>query len=272
MGFFILNFIPREQGSVMIINKLLTVPLVVLLSFGLLSCGGGGGGSAPNTSPPVSNASASGIWNGSFYSSVTNRTDIVSGICTENDEIRLFSAAWGGQNAGTCNVSGSSISGTLTAYAPWGYVFVDGSKIGTVTLNGTVNTKVSISGTYSGTGDNGTFLVAYDSVYQRPSSLSLLTGNWLHSSSQLGTIYMAIDANGEITGLTSGGCFYSGTVSIINPSYNAYRISINISSCGALNGNNNGLAILDDTTMQNDTLIAGVSNQSEAFTAYFIRQ
>lgn len=83
---------------------------------------------------------------------------------------------------------------------------------------------------------------------------------------------MAIDANGKITGLTSVGCVYSGAVSIINPSYNSYRISINISSCGALNGNNNGLAIIDDTTKQNDTLIAGVSNPSEAFTANFIRQ
>lgn len=251
-------------------KRLLIGIFIVGLAVVGFGCGGDGGGGGP--APIVSNESASGIWNGSFHSNVTNSTDIVSGVCTENNEVRLFSASWGGQYAGTGSVSGSSISGTLTAYAPWGYHFPDGSKIGTVTLNGTVKTRVSISGTYSGTGDNGTFLVAYDSVYQRPSSLSLVNGNWLHSSSQLGTVHMTIDANGNITGFTSGGCVYSGAVSIINPSYNAYRININISSCGALNGNNNGLAILDDTTMQNDTLIAGVSNPSEAFTARFIRQ
>jgi len=254
-------------------KKLLIASLVIVLALAGFACGGGGGGGGV----PVQNQSPQGIWNGSFHSNVTNGTDIVSGVVTSN-ELRLFSASWGGQYAGTGSVSGSSFSGTLTAYAPWGYVFRDGSKIGSVTINGTVKYRDSISGTYSGTGDNGTFSLAYDSLYLRTPSLSLVGGNWLHQSDQLGTVPWTIDANGNITGSSSGGCVYSGEVSIVGIGVgysccNAYRISINISSCGALNGNDyNGLAFLDDTTKQNDTLIASVANPTQAFTANFIRQ
>lgn len=253
-------------------KKLLVVLLVIGLALIGFGCGGSGGGSTPSTPSPISNESASGFWNGYFHSNVLSQTFSVSGGVTENNEIRIYSATWGGQYAGNGTVSGNSFVGTLTAYAPWGDTFPDGTKIGTASISGTVKTRISILGSYSGTGDNGTFALTFDSIYLRPSSLSLVSGNWFHNSPQLGSVLMTIDASGNITGITSSGCVYSGNVSLINPSFNAYRASINISSCGALNGNNSGLAMLDDMVKLNDTLIASVSNPSEAFTALFIRQ
>lgn len=254
-------------------KKLFIASLVIVLALIGFGCGGGnGGGSAPSTPSPISNESASGFWNGYFYSDVLKQTFIVSGGVTENNELRVYSPTWGGQYVGNCAVSGNSFTGTLNAYAPWGDFFVDGTKTGTVIVSGTVKTKISILGTYSGTGDNGTFALTFDSVYLRPSSLPLISGNWLHGSPQLGSISMTIDASGNITGISSGGCVYSGNVSIINLSFNTYRVSIDISSCGTLNGNNSGLAMLDDTVKLNDTFVASVSNPSEAFTASFIRQ
>lgn len=243
----------------------------------LLTCGGGGGGTAGSGNgggsvPPPANESASGIWNGSFHSDVTNRSDNVSGVVTENNEMRFFSTTWGGQYEGNGTVSGNSVATEAPAFAPWDYVFVDGSQVGRANLTGSVKSKESISGTYSGMGDSGTFYVTYEPIYERPSSLSLLDGNWRHSSSQLGIVSLTISANGNITGYSSSGCTYSGNLRLVNSSYNAYQVSINISSCGTLNGNYNGHAILNDTTTKNDTFIAGVSNSSIAFAAYFIRQ
>lgn len=255
-------------------RRLLVISLAVAIGFGItaLGCGGGNGGGGSSSAPPVVNESASGFWNGHFYSQITNERELVSGLITEDNELRFASTTWGGQYAGMITSSGNSLTGNITAYAPWGYVFWDGSTVGTVRLNATVQTRVSISGTYEGVGDRGTFLLAFDSVYLRPSSLSLVQGNWRHSGINLGTINMAIDANGNINGITSGGCVYAGKISIINASYNAYRVSLNITSCGSLNGAYNGLASLDDTSSQNDTILMSVSNASNAFTAGFIRR
>ena len=93
-----------------------------------------------------------------------NQTVPVPGVVSENNEMRFCKTTWDSQHAGSGSVSGNSLTGSLTACAPWGYVFIDGSTVGAVTFNGTVNTKVSISGTYSGTGNKGTFSVTHESV------------------------------------------------------------------------------------------------------------
>ena len=72
---------------------------------------------------------------------------------------------------------------------------------------------MSISGTYSGLGDSGTFSLTYDSSYERPSSLSLVQGDWFISDPQIfEKLSINIDSNGKIIGFSSKGDILSGNV------------------------------------------------------------
>ena len=215
--------------------------------------------------------SASGIWRGSFTSNGLHKTSTILGVITENGEGRFLSDE-GAQFTGNVSVNGSSFTSTATAFAP--YVFVDGSNYGTVQFNGTVKTKYSLTGTYSGVGDYGTFNLTYDSIYERGSSLSWVSGNWANSDSSGYSHYVTVSANGTLTGYNSYGCTFSGNVTIINPSYDAYRLyNVSISSCqgqsSVFNGTYNGLGVLSTT---NDTFTIGISNSYASMVLTFRRQ
>jgi hypothetical protein len=242
-------------------KKLSALLLCASLILAVIGCGGGNGDSSATID-------ISGIWEGNFTDQF-NQVYSVVGITTENREARFVSEL-GGQYSGTVNVSGNSISGTLRAYAPVGFLFPDGSTVGNVSISGTVITKQSFTGTYVGVGDSGSFSLTYDSIYERPSSLSLISGNWILSEFGY-TFTVTINNAGVFSGNDTDGCVYNGTVSIINSSYNAYRINLTVSSCGTANGNYSGLAVLSDDVNVNDTLIYGVSNQNLSATGFLER-
>src|SRR2546422_500142 len=80
--------------------------------------------------------------------------------------------------------SGSaSGSGSFTGFAPLGFVFPNGSSSATFSISGTVQSKLSLSGNYSGGGENGTFSLSYNTLYERPSSLAIISGIWLGQNS-----------------------------------------------------------------------------------------
>lgn len=150
-------------------------------------------------------------------------------------------------------------------------MFPNGSHVGVVNISGTFTPKVTLNGTYNGVGDSGTFFLNYSSLYERPSSLEVIAGKWSGSvSGYLNTI--TIDSSGNITGSSTSGCTYSGNISIIDSSYNAYIVNLNINNCESQNGLYTGLAALADTSVANDTLLASVSNSSYSYVALLIRQ
>lgn len=251
-----------KEGKVMLrVNKFLAIVLL-FFAFNIASCGGGGGGEG--TPPPITNESASGIWEGTFFSNVTKHTHQVIGIITETGEAR-FIVDSRGQYSGNINVSGDVVTGTLRAYAPIGYIFPDGSIVGNVSVTGKVKTKVSLSVTYAGVGDSGSFTLIYNSRYERDSSLALISGTWAMSDAGY-ILTFTVNDNGTFTGSDSDGCVYNGTVSIINADYNAYRMNLVVSSCGIFNGSYSGLATVSDYASPSDTLIFGVSNQNLSVT------
>jgi len=248
------------------------VKFLSLLVIGLLflNCGGNGGGGSSSTTSPPATQSAAGIWNGTVYSNQAHTSYSVVGIIAENNQARFISSV-GSQFSGIESTSGNTFTSQATAYAPLGSHFPDGSQIGTVNISGTVNSKVSITGTFSGVGDTGTLSLTYDSLYQRPSSFSLPSGTWTVSDSHLGYVTASINGSGQISASTNTGCTLSGNITLIDSSYNAYGISLNIASCGVLSGSYSGLATLSDTATQNDTLITGVSNSQLSITEIFSR-
>jgi hypothetical protein len=108
-------------------------------------------------------------------------------------------------------------------------------------------------------------------VYERPSSFAAASGLW--SGNVWGySNSITIDSRGVITGYSASGCDYSGNIGIIDGSYNAYNVTLNIYNCGTQNGLYAGLAVLMDTVTSNDTAILSVSNASHSFVASLRRQ
>lgn len=250
--------------------------LVLLLTLSIMSACGGGGDSSSQSA--LATQRIAGIWIGTFTSNVVSSTFDVTGIIAESGIGRFASTSTGAQYSGVISVNGMGVNGisfsaTVNAYAPFGEVFPDGSRVGIVGISGAATPRGAMSGTYSGVGDSGTFSLTYSGLYERPSSLSSVAGTWsgIVSSGDNNTI--TVDSSGNITGSSTSGCIYSGNVGIIDPFYNAYSVNLSLNNnCGFGSGNYNGFAALTDTSIPNDTLLIEVSNPSFSFVASLRRQ
>lgn len=235
----------------------------------LAACGGGGGGyGGGGSNPPPPNASPGGIWMGT--DSVTNLA--VEGLVDENGEAH-FIRADGVQYIATVTTSGDSFSAHVDAYTPLGTAFPDGSIHATGTVAGTINERVSITATTNFTTDkgsvtNGTLDLTFNQLYDQPSSLAAIAGNYTDVSSGA---TVSLNANGVIFAQdATTGCVVNGNVTIIDATYNAYGISVGYASCtgasSVLNGTTlTGLATLDQS-VNPAQVIAGVSGTNGGVT------
>jgi hypothetical protein len=94
-------------------------------------------------------------------------------------------------------------------------------------------------------GDIGAMNLEYNPVYEQPSSLELLQGDWQFVDRDGLTISISM-FDGQWTGKDSDDCRYQGNMSVINPKYNAYDVTLTISACASVNGEYQGLAYLDE--------------------------
>jgi hypothetical protein len=227
---------------------------------------GNGGGSAPPLFRGISQESPEGIWEGTLTSTVTSEIFGILGVITESGETRLITDD-GSQLFGTVSGSGSAVSGVLTGVTALGFAWLDASVVSNFSISGTVAERSTFSGSYSGGGDSGTFSLAYNPIYERASSLADIEGMWVALDSLLNTeATFTVDANGAINGNDIDGCIYSGLVSIVDPQFNAYGLTVSVANCMGgsvlLNGSFDGLGILSDEVSgsgQNDVLTAGIS-------------
>ena len=212
-------------------KKMLFIFAVGALS-ALAGCGGGGNGNvvAP---PPVAAQALDGIWNGTFTSNVVGGTVGAYMVISPTNEARYVSTQ-GVEGAGTIAVSGNTFSSNYTAFTPAGGFFPNGTTVAAGTSNGTGSTKGTITGTYSGGGDNGTFTFTYDPIYDRGASLATISGTWTGIFVSVGTgavVTANISTTGVITGSDTAGCVYNGTLSIIDPLKNIYTGSMTQTVC-----------------------------------------
>lgn len=213
---------------------------------------------------------ACGIWNGTFTSSAGYGSSTVLGMIAPNNEIHFVSSS-AAQFNGTGSVWGASVTANLNAFAGPDMTFPNGSNYGQVTMNGTVSPKSSLTGTYSGVGDWGTFSLTYDPDYDRGASLNTIAGNWLASDPSGYRLTMTIGANGAFSGSDTNGCTFSGTAAVMNRLYNAYSVTMTLANCGALNGYYTGLGAVGDDVSVNDGLLIGVSHPTASITFIFRR-
>jgi hypothetical protein len=238
-----------------------TVACAIACCGALGGCFGDGGG-GPAIAP--TNESPGGIWNGT-----DSQTGLsVLGLATESGQFH-FIRADGTQYIGQVTTSGMSGSGSFDGFAPLGATFQDGSTHGTGTVSGTVHQRSTFSATTQFTTDGGhsssdTLSMTFNVLYNRPSSLATIAGNFTEMGS--GTVF-SVNASGVIYAQdAASGCVLNGTVSIIDASYNAYGVSIGYASCVGAYAVLNGLTLTGLGTLDNSVVperaIIGLSGGS----------
>jgi hypothetical protein len=230
----------------------------------VVSCGGGGGGSSTinNTPPPVTNASHGGIWRGT--ESVSGLA--IVGLIDESGELH-FIRTDGTQYVGQATTSGSAVSANIEGFTQFGYQFPDGATHGIGSVSGSITARSSMNlttqfQTDKGASSSGSLNLTFDAAYNRASSLATISGNYADGSDTI-----TVSSNGAIFEQDPNtGCVVNGTVSIINASYNAYRVKYSFANCvgqyAVLNGLQfSGLGMLDNSQTPEHAII-GVTAQS----------
>ena len=185
--------------------------LIGFCFFTLSACGGGGSSNPANFSAPPPPTNAGGVWEGSTFNNNAGLTFQTVGVVTENNGEGRFVNDQGVQFilSGISGTNGN-FSATITAIAPFGTVFIDGSGVTSGTITGTVVQRTSLQGDWTlNTGETGTMTMSYDSIYERGSNLSRTTGMWIDS---FGVVY-TIEPNGDFFAQDAFGCVFDGNVS-----------------------------------------------------------
>lgn len=205
-------------------------------------------------------------------SSTGNTTNLV-GIVTESGQAVLFNVTNDAQYAGTITTNGNNASGTFTGYAPLGFVFSNNQAVAQFNVSGTVNQGASISGTYSGGGDQGTVsLTDNPSLYNQGSSLSSLVVTWEGTGADGGTLTFTNQSNGSFFGQSTDGCTFTGNYTIINSSFNAYAVAVS-ATCPNGSYSASGLVTLAvDTSVNKLGIFYGISNSTISLTGVLIQQ
>jgi len=160
--------------------------------------------------------------------------------------------------------TGESLSGTRSENSITGTLYASTSVAATAEISLVLGDN--ISGTYSSSLGGGSFaLTGLTTLYNRTSELSKLTGVWVDSvfTNQIGTSTWAILPDGSYTLTSVPGCNASGSFTVFNASNNEYTLTMNVTTCGALNGSYTGLAFLSDSIGNDgssDTLSVMIAN------------
>jgi len=230
--------------------------------------------SSPSVEPPpvVEDQSAAGIYWSIASNFVSEAVDHpvqtpVDAIITSAGEARFMffgstdTPLMDTQLVGNVNVAADKFTASLKEYS-------DGNaQTSTVELDGTIATKDGAWGSYTWEQDFGRFVLNYISTYEEPSELSKLEGIWTFSQASSSgltfTLTLTIDPDGTVFGSTTDGCVFNGKFNIIDSQYNIYRLFLETSLCGDLDGSYEGLATLDEPLTQR-RLMFGITNEDHS--------
>ncbi|MEM7401067.1 MAG: hypothetical protein AAF304_03865 [Pseudomonadota bacterium] len=185
-----------------------------------------------------------GIWKGEF--DIRGRGPYDFTAVQLNDKAFAFSLKAKAMCIGTFTFDGKH---TLHKYVLFA---LDGGPFDWATLTGTVSNNeagqeqiLSHFKTLNG-GDTGALNIAYSEIYNQPSSLEFVHGDWIYTDRDELTSTIEVDEQGLLTGSDTDNCQFIGKVRVINSKYNAYHTSISISECGSTSGDYEGVSFLDN--------------------------
>lgn len=231
------------------------------------ACGGGSGGAAapPVVTPPLPAAPVlGGFWVGEIFFDATADTDVCVGMMAETREFRFVCALSPVQFVGTLSTGFGGVTGTGLALST--DAFLDGSFTSPLNVEGTLTEQSSLTGTWTtaSPGDSGTYSFAYDTEYERDSSLALLEGSWI-GLDDLGNpnTSFTIDNAGQFVAQNTNGCTSSGSFTISDSRYNVYQVDSTIVGC-PISGRYSGLAAIGDNVAVNDVIILSIDDGARA--------
>jgi hypothetical protein len=167
----------------------------------------------------------------------------------------------------TLTVSGTGYAGPGTQFPPSGATQISFSA------SGSFVDRDSASVNYSGGGQSGAVSMGYDGRYDRGASFAAIAGQYTSTLPTGATFQGSISSSGQINGSDTGGCQYSGNISIPNSQFNAYALSVNVSACGANSGTYAGVGTLVDRALYGDrrSFFTGLRGPQLAIVAEFVR-
>lgn len=145
---------------------------------------------------------------------------------------------------------------------------LDGGPFDLATLTGKAKEQNVITShfvTMKG-GDTGALDLVYDAAYDTPSSLEMIAGVWSYTDRDNLTTEFGIESEGVIKGHDSDNCEYRGQMGLIDPDYNAYKITVEISKCSSVSGEYEGVSFMEE-----DQLSVQIANARYALFFAFAR-
>jgi hypothetical protein len=192
--------------------------LVVCSALSLAACGGGGGGGGGATSnpppvqvPPITLAQLQGFWNGAVSGAS------LGGASTARTVVLSDGSAWMflhdaqdnlvGLSTAKLAISGQTFLATGARYPS------SGAKAESVSVSGGAPTATTFPVTVVSATGSSTLALSADTRYNTAVTKADTTGTW-HFTKAGGTIVAdwAIDANGVLSGTSTLGCAYNGTL------------------------------------------------------------
>lgn len=216
---------------------------------------------------------ASGLYDG-FVTSNAVPTKAVAALLDETGNFAAIAYDASVIYFGSYTTSGTALSVSGTGYAGPGVTFPpSGATQITFGATGSFVDRDSANVSYSGGGQQGVVSMRYDSRYNRGASLAAIAANYSSALPTGATFQGSVNASGQITGSDSGGCQYNGTVTVPNAQFNAYVVSVNVSSCGPNSGTYTGVGTLVDQNLYGDrrSFFVGLRGPQLAIVANFVR-
>ena len=246
-------------------NYLKRIAVLSLTALLTISGGCGGGGSSGGGSVVPRQQTFGGLWVGTLSIDGIPGSQELVGISVDDGRFQFLSVDTLGQFAGTARLTGGSVSGSGKGFAPPGTTWRDGTTVTNVTFSGVLVERRTFTGSWStGTGESGSFDLAYDPDYGKDSALSLVAGVWTIYDDNLNPFAtFTVDADGRFSASNRLGCNSSGRFTIIDSQFNVYGFESTIASC-PIAGEYAGLATLGDLERPNDVLLALANNDQRA--------
>ncbi len=160
---------------------------------------------------------------------------------------------------GAGQVIDNQIIGSGTGHAAPGKTLADGSTITDVIINlGTVRDRADLNLTLGAAETSTSVSTAYDNSFEQGSDMSTVAGSYSSFDIFGDPASFSVDAGGVITSQSNSGCVGNGQISIIDPNFNAYKVTLDVTDCGALNGMYDGLGSMQDDADMDDVFEFGV--------------
>lgn len=185
-----------------------------------------------------------GIWTGQF--DIRGRGPYDFTTVHLNDKTYAYSLKAKAMCIGTLTFDGEHSFHKYVLFA------LDGGPFDWANITGTLSTDEQQQKTLNSHfktlngGDTGALSIAYSKIYEQASALEDLQGKWTYTDKDDLTTNVTIDEKGTLQGDDTDGCAYLGYVDIINPQYNVYSIKVEISNCGSVAGEYEGVSFVRD--------------------------